>query len=509
MINLPPDVSKAIAGNQKVRIAIARQSHLAFFTVYLHNYIKYPFAPFHDDLFDITERNDNRYAVITAFRGSGKSTILTLSYPLWAIIGRPQKKFVLILGNTMHQAQTYMKHIKSELEGNLLLRRDLGPFQEENNWQAASIVLQKYGARITCASYEQGIRGLRHRQYRPDLIICDDIEDLDSVKTLESRDRTADWFKGEVLPAGDRNTRVFVVGNLLHEDSLIMRLRKEIEEGQFDADYRAYPFLDEAGKAAWPGKFPDQASIDAERRKINDEAAFQREYMLNIIPDVDRVIQKEWIRYYDDLPDEESGWRYGRAGIGVDPALSQRDGADRTAMVAAKSFIKGKELRVYVLPYPVNERLTPLRSIQRAKKVASRVESGRKTPLFVEDVAFQRHLIDDLKKEGYPAIGVPTRGLDKRGRLLAVSQYLENGQVFFPRHGAEILISQLLGFGAERYDDLVDAFTIIVGELFQHPPSPPPTWMNDDDDNDPQIDDGFGYPTDGKPIFWDILNKQF
>ncbi len=84
--------------------------------------------------------------------------------------------------------------------------------------------------------------------------------------------------------------------------------------------------------------------------------------------------------------------------------------------------------------------------------------------LYIEDVAFQQFLIKSLRDMGYPAVGVPTRGMDKRSRLLAISQYLENGQIFFPRHGAEALICQLLGFGAERYDDLVDAFTIVIGE---------------------------------------------
>ena len=477
MNNFPSNINQAIVDNPKVRAALACQSHQAFLGIYLSRYVTYPSAPFHDDLFTITERKDNRYAVVTAFRGSAKSTILTLSYPLWAILGEQQKKFVLILGNTMHQAQTYMKHIKSELEGNDLLRRDLGPFQEDNDWQAASIVIPKYNARITCASHEQGIRGIRHREHRPDLIICDDIEDLDSVKTLESRDRTYNWFKGEVLPAGDRDTRVLVVGNLLHDDALIMRLRKEIQDKQFDGDYRAYPFFDSKGNVAWPGKFPDKASIIAERRKINDEATWQREYMLTIIPDTDRVIQKEWIQYYNELPPDDKNFVYRSAATGIDPAVSQKDTADYTAMVSAKAYICDKRPRVYILPYPVNEKLSPLQSVQKAKEISDKLEPGRKTVIYIEDVAFQLFLIKTLRDAGYPAVGIPTRGLDKRSRLLAISQYLENGQVFFPRHGVEALISQLLGFGAGRYDDLVDAFTIVVGELFKHT-HPPTHWPN-------------------------------
>jgi len=82
------------------------------------------------------------------------------------------------------------------------------------------------------------LRGLRHRQYRPDLVIIDDVEDLESVKTKENRDKLWDWFAGEVMPIGDVGTKIVVVGNLLHEDSLMMRLQENIQLGKMDGVYR-------------------------------------------------------------------------------------------------------------------------------------------------------------------------------------------------------------------------------------------------------------------------------
>jgi hypothetical protein len=118
-----------------------------------------------------------------------------------------------------------LANIKRELETNELLKADIGPFEEiSDEWGSNSIVIPKYGARITVASTEQSIRGLRHGEYRPDLVICDDVEDLNSVKTKEGRDKTFNWLVGEVLPIGDQDTKMVLVGNLLHEDSLLMRL---------------------------------------------------------------------------------------------------------------------------------------------------------------------------------------------------------------------------------------------------------------------------------------------
>lgn len=72
-----------------------------------------------------------------------------------------------------------------------VLKADIGPFEEvSDEWGADSIVISNYGARIMAVSTEQSIRGIRHGQYRPDLVICDDIEDLNSVKTRDGRERT-------------------------------------------------------------------------------------------------------------------------------------------------------------------------------------------------------------------------------------------------------------------------------------------------------------------------------
>jgi len=139
-----------------------------------------------------------------------------------------------------------MMNIRNELEDNDLLKRDLGPFQEESDeWGSHSLVFSKHGARITVASTDQSIRGLRHNEYRPDLIICDDVEDVQSTKTREGREKTYHWLRGEVLPAGDRTSRLIIVGNLLHEDSLLMRIKEEVNQSRTSGVFKQYPLRSE------------------------------------------------------------------------------------------------------------------------------------------------------------------------------------------------------------------------------------------------------------------------
>ncbi len=65
------------------------------------------------------------------------------------------------------------------------------------------------------------------------------------------------------------------------------------------------------------------------------------------------------------------------------------------------------------------------------------------------------------------AIPYPIRGQTKEGRLQAVAALIELGTILFPEKGAEPLIEQILGFGTEKHDDLVDAFTILILQLLE------------------------------------------
>ena len=461
-------IEKQIIKEANFRKELAKKSHLWFFSVYFSQYVKYKTASFQKELFLLSEDQNIKMAVVVAFRNSGKSTIFTLSYPIWSIIGEQQRKFILILSQTQPQARLYLTNIKRELESNELLRKDLGPFHEESDeWGSVSLVIPKFGARITCASSEQSIRGLRHGAHRPDVIIVDDAEDLLSTKTKESRDKTFAWFTGEILPAGDKSTKVIVVGNLLHEDSLLMRLRKCIKNKTLDGVFRAYPLVDDNNRILWPGKFPDMRAVETLKKTVGNEASWQREFMLRIIVTQEQVIRPEWIQTYEKLPDIH-GTDYRFTAIGIDLAIKNTDKSDYTAMVSARVYGYGDKMRVYILPGPINEKLGFPETLARAKTLSVAVSpDSHKATLFIEDVGYQTSLIQELNRQGYIAEGVLVAGQDKRVRLALISFLVQNGQVLFPKSGCENLITQLTAFGVERHDDLADSFAILLLKVLE------------------------------------------
>ena len=465
------EVLAAIAKDPRVRQSVARENHLMFFLIYLPHYVTHHVAGFQKDIFRITEIVDNKLTCIVAFRGSGKSTLITLSYALWAILGKHQKKFVLIIGRTQAQARQYMLNLRSELEGNKLLRSDMGPFQEETGgeWAMSSLVFKNTRARIMVASVDQSVRGLRHNEHRPDLIILDDIEDLNSARTMEGRNKTYDWFTREIVPLGDIHTRIMLVGNLLHEDSLMMRLQANIEKGEQDGIYKWFPLLNKNGYCLWPEKFDTPEKIEALRRTIGNELAWRQEYLLEIISDATRVVFPEWIQRYDVIPRpvrDDNAVMF----TAVDLAISLRESADYTAMVSAEVHGYGKNLRIYILPNPENSRMPYPDILRKIHELHDKFSIRLTHSLFIENVQAQEYLVQQLKLEKIPAKGVNPGSNDKRTRIALTSEAIRSGIVLFPKQGADLLIMQLIGFVIERHDDLADAFAILVNNIILQRP---------------------------------------
>ena len=463
----PDAIIERMLTDQTFRMEVVKESHAWFFYYYFPHYIKYKMAEFHEAMFDLSEDQNIRTAVLVAFRGSAKSTLFTLSFPIWAILGTQQIKHILILSSTQQKAQLLLQHIKRELETNRVLQIDLGPFKEEKNgeWNTTSLYLTRYDAKITIGSVEQSIRGIRFKEHRPQLILIDDLESIESVKTKEGRDKIDQWLMGEVIPAGDESTRMFVVGNLLHNDSVMKRLQNRIESGSMSGTYLGIPFYNKNGSVAWPGKYPDQASIDAERTKGLSESAWRREFLLEIVPEEDQIVREEWIKYYDEIPEFESYTDYRFAVTGVDLAISEKETADYTTAVSVQVFGYGKERKIYVLPNPMNRRLDAPTAVEQVNTISRALGNGIPTKVYVEDVGYQRSFIQYLKEKGIPVDGVQIGGHDKRSRLQTAASLIQSGAVLFPRHGCEELLIQMLGFGVEKHDDLVDAFTLIILKL--------------------------------------------
>lgn len=450
-----------IRTNKSLRTEIAKRSLYWFFHIYFHHYIEFETADFQRELFNRISDDSIEHLVTLAFRGSGKSTIATTAFPLWSIVGEKQTKFIVLVSQTQSQARQHLRNLRMEIEGNELFRNDFGRLEEESDeWGVTSLVLPMFNAKITAVSREQSIRGARFGAYRPELVISDDIEDTASVKTTENRKATENWFTSEILALGSKNTRFITIGNLLHEDSLLMRLIGKMKSGELNGMFVRYPIMI-GRQPTWRGQFPDHDSVMALKRRIGNRVTWEREYMLNIVPDDDQLVTRSMVKYYDELPPERS-WR-GRV-MGVDVAISQQETADYTALVSFAVMIDiNDEVTMYVLPDPVNKRLTFSGTIDAIRGLE---DDYGYDYIFVENNGYQGAVAESLQDHGIDAVGIHSHG-DKRTRLSTIAAKIGSGNILFPKTGCKQLIDQLVGFGVEKHDDLVDALTLAVRQTLQ------------------------------------------
>jgi len=461
-----------VAKDPAVRKKLAKESHLWFTTIYFKDHTKYDFADFHKDLFRITEDPDLDLGVITAFRNSGKSTIFTLSYPIWAIIGEPQKKFVMIVTLTQRQAKQIMTNIRTELETNVTLKKEIGPFEsKDTEWGAYSIILNRHKAKIMVLSMEQSIRGIRHGANRPDLIILDDVEDLATIKNPDIRDKTWDTVTSSILPAGSENLKVIVIGSKLHEDGVIMRFRKEIDAGiRKKSRYIEVPIVYSDGRIAWPDRFKTMDDVEQEKRLKTggNESAWRREYLNEIVNAEDAIIFGKDIHRYKDLPPFDSKNEFRFIALSVDPAISTSSTADCTAITILVVHGYAERLRIRIYTPIINEKLEGPDIIKKIKGLYLDFETRFKVKpkIFIESVGGFIHVSQSLKRERYNVDAIPVKE-DKRTLLESIQGCIKDGTVLFPEKGSEELERQLLNFGAVKHDDLCDSLTMGVRTIIE------------------------------------------
>ncbi len=433
------------AGREHLRTTL-----VGFFLTYLPHYVLMPPADFHREMFDLLGAPTPRFISITGFRGCAKSTAAGLALPLWLALTR-RAHFIIIINETEDVVKLSIANIRQELEQNAMIQADFGNLLIKQRGNPTKFtetnILLTNGVRILGISRGQKIRGLRHRQYRPDFVLLDDVEERKKVQSKEYRDETEAWLRRDVIPAIDeRNGRLVVIGNLMHMDALMARLKAD---DLFEK--RDYALLRPDGSCTWPAKYPTQESLDEKRREVK-EAAWLSEYLLKPVMPDGQDIKPEWIQHYDD--EMLAGAEYGSNVIGVDLAISKSDTADYTTMVTIKvATLRDGSRKLLVQPSPINARLSMLETVETATAL---VQSLRWAGLFVEDVGYQRAAIEVMQQKGLTVTPVKIT-TDKRARLKAVSPLIQAGTVLFPKTGCEDLITQVLYMGVEEHDDLVDA----------------------------------------------------
>ncbi|MDI6853165.1 MAG: phage terminase large subunit [Deltaproteobacteria bacterium] len=437
---------------REARLQRAAADPLYFCRTYLPHYFSQAPAPFH---YELVQLLDSRGPVLTpiaaaAPREFAKSTVCSFGYVLHQIcFGR--RHFIIIGSDTEDLASDLTGYIYLELLYNERLHQDFGELVRPN--KAVNDFVTKNDVRVKARGRGQRLRGLKHKQWRPDLVILDDLENDVNVRNPEIVKQILDWVQSAVYPAIEAQGTLMVIGTILRQRSALHLMLTSKEEPYCHFQRRLYRALNEDGSSLWEARHP--AAKLKQQKQLMGSAAFNREKMNEPAPE-GGLFDENWIHYYHpgSLKDKDL------VCVGFfDPSLESGGSADYKAVITLGWA--PQELVFYVLDAFIQK--TTLEQTLRA--IFNR---HKERPYFifgVEDNLFQRLLLKEFDVLGkelgmlLPVKGV-TQRLAKETRVAGLAPLLERGRIRFIRGHSdqELLVEQLLYFPSRTlHDDGPDA----------------------------------------------------
>lgn len=502
-----------VMGEHGLRKLLAAFDMSYFGRAYLPHYFIRKSPHFHEELDEIWSRgvlkgmNPTKDAktisrakgsrnVVAAPRGHAKSTNFTFKDSLHAVL-YGYKHYILILSDSSDQAEGFLEDIKTEIEENGNIIMDFGSLKGEKAWRSG-IIVTKNDIKVEAIGSGKKVRGRKHRNWRPDLIVLDDIENDENVNTSDQRKKLKNWFDKAVSKAGDTYTDIMYIGTILHYDSLLSNVLKnprykaktyravisfakneklwEEWEGIYtnlfnerhEEDARTFyeaheKEMLEGAEVLWEEKLSYYDLMEI--RVAEGEASFNSELQNDPIDPESATFNPEWNDYYEpELMDFKSP---DFIFVGAnDPSLGKNKKSDTSSIInLALSLSTGY---MYVVDASVEKR-KPDVIIDDVIEMSRRLKRDYKKGFFkfgVEIVQFQYFFKEVMAKKSveegeYIPIEEIQSLANKQLRIESLQPFIKNKYLKFNREH-KALLKQLEEFPMGRNDDAPDGLHMAV-----------------------------------------------
>lgn len=414
---------------------------------------------------------------IAAPRRHAKSTAVSLAYVLASVLFR-DRSYCIIISDTITQATQFLGDIKRQLVDNDQLRIlfKINNFEKDTEDDVIVNCEDGHQFRISAKGSEQKMRGLKWNNKRPDLIVCDDLENDEIVMNKDRRDKFKRWFYGAVIPCLSATGVIRIVGTILHEDSFLNNLmpsewdkrtvneelkisRKNLRTGEWLAvKYRAHN--EDFTKILWPTHYTKDYFV-----------SLRQDYVDRGMPDVysQEILNTpidESVAYFKrgDFLAETQDEKKTRLNyyITADLAISEKETADYSVFVVG-GVDENKTLHIRNV---IRERMDGREIVDMIMGLHRAYEPEL---IGIEDMQITKSigpfLREEMVRQGvYPnVIGLKHNGQDKiararsiQARMRARTIKFDKSQDWYPTFEDE-----LCKFPRSSKDDQVDAFAYL------------------------------------------------
>lgn len=286
-----------------------------------------PTPQFHREAWELYA-SPHKQCMVIAPRDHAKSTALTYDYIMSEVMFR-SSCYVILIGSTEPKAAEQLSNISEEIHTNEDLRRDFDIVGFESDQKTEIIVKCGDGHRfrILARGSEQKIRGAMWNGMRPDLIVCDDMEDDEQVENKDRRSKFRRWFFRAAKQALSKRGKIRVHGTVLHDDALLPRLRaNKMWKSLF---YKAHKSYSDFSELLWPERWTEQDLRDRQKEfeEDGDGPGYSQEFLNTPLDSNEAYLNTDGFIPMS-IHDHE---KPKRKVCGADFAITKKDSANQTA----------------------------------------------------------------------------------------------------------------------------------------------------------------------------------
>lgn len=417
---------------------------------------------FHDDIGSALY-SDTRFNAFEVFRGGAKTSLLRVFTA--QRVGYAVSRTIMYISVSQAHAVHSIRWLKRAVMFNHAFAETF-QLSKGDKWTDELIEI-KHGIddvpiTVMAMGITGQIRGFNIDDYRPDLIIADDILNEENTATLEQRKKIESLFFGALLnslaPASEAPAaKAVLLQTPLHQDDVAEKCMR-------DPQWHGLRFgcFDEAGQSRWETRLPTE-----QLKKDKESAILRRQYQLwmremecQIVSGEDTVFDVTRLQYWTVLPQEMI------VVLAIDPASSDKPDADFNVVIA----VGFHGPNIYVLDYYAERGVMPDAVAARFFEFVWRFRPRKAA---VESISYQRVLKwyleqEMMKRKTFLPIDAVQDRRKKSDRIIqALAGALHMGCLFVkPAH--QDLIDQMQNYNPAddtEHDDILDALAMAVTSI--------------------------------------------
>lgn len=466
-----------------------------FFSHYFFpNTVRQPSPPMHQAMWTLLDGTD-RMVNMQVYRGGAKTSLLRIYTAKRICFGIAHT--ILYIGKSEGHAARSISWVRRQVEHNHNYAKTFG-LRPGSKWQDMECEIwhgtDEYPIWLMGMGITGSIRGINRDDFRPDLIIIDDVIDEENSATDDQREKINNLIYGAIkeslTPATEApDAKMVMLQTPLNKlDASTQALSDpEWKSAIFSCwtpETRDLPINQQI--SSWPERYPSE-TLRAEKRSAaarNRLSIWTREKECKLISPETSAFKEQWLRFYDIEPERM------QVIMVIDPVPPPSDiqvakGLHRKDFECLAAIGRAQD-KFYLLEYSLQRGHDPSWTVAEFFRMAAKWNPYR---VMVESVAYQRTLSWLLRQamQEQRHWYVIEEFDDKRRKFDKIVDGLNgpaaNGRIFIRREHTEF-IENFRDYPAVEHDDLMECVGLGVTAL-----QGPAFDLNDYSDLDSQEED--------------------